>query len=326
MKKKLLVFALALSMCSVPVYAEEEVTAESVLQGMEDYSASASSEAGSVTFNLDAALNVSSEDAPETSVPITMTGSFDVKMIQNPLLMSMNGSMSFSLLGTSEDSSMEMYLSMTEDGQADTYVKATAGEEESGWQHTTMAMDDVLDSMGVSSLEELNTMSMDDLFGTDLEWTLTEADDTYTLEAQLPFSDMMPLVEASMDAAGESAQLTDEEMEMVTSLLDSFVMNMSYVVDKETYAPQSAHVDFNDSSLTAVNQLIEAALASSSEDGSTSTVTIALNDFSIDMTYSGDTVESIEIPEEALNTEAVSAEDLAEDAASLAEDATEAAE
>lgn len=318
MKRKLLTLTLVLSMCSVPVYADDAATVESVLQGMQEYSASAASEAVTMNMNLDAALKIASEEAPETSIPVVMTGNFDMKAIQDPMKMAMNGALKMAAMGQSEDMSMEMYMTMSEDGKADTYVNATAEGEESGWQHSSVDMNEMLSAFGASSMEELSYKSFEDLLGVDLDWTLTEADDAYTLETTFAFSDMMPVIEASMKAAGEAAD--EEEMAMAEEILGAFKMNMSYVLDKDTYATRSCHIDFNDSDMAVINDMIAESMGSAfgSEDDSTE-ISFVLNDFSINMEFSSETVESIEIPEEALNAETIDVNELAEEAAEAVE-------
>lgn len=318
MKRKLVTLTLVLSMCSVPVYADDAATVESVLQGMQEYSANTASEAATMNMNLDAALKIASEEAPETSIPIVMTGNFDMKVIQDPMQIAMTGAFKMTAMGQAEDMSMDMYMTMSEDGKADTYVNAVAEGEESGWQHSSVDMEEMLSAFGASSMEELSSKSFEDLLGVDLDWTLTEADDAYTLETTFAYSDMMPVIEASMQAAGEVAD--EEEMAMAEEILSAFKMNMSYVIDKDTYATRSCHIDFNDSDLTAINDMIAEAMGSAldSEENSAE-ISFALNDFSIDMEFSYETVESIEIPEEALNAETVDVNELAEEAVEAVE-------
>ncbi len=316
MKRKLLALTLALSMCGVPVYADDAVTAESVLQGMQEYSANAASEAMTMTLNLDAALKMVSEDAMETSIPVSMTGSFDIQEILDPIQMSLNGNFKVSILGQSNEIAMEMYMVM-EDEQADTYVNETTDGVESGWQHTSVDMDELLDTLGISSLEELSSASVEDLLGADLDWTLTEENDSYKLEGQLAFSDILPLIEASMGADGEV--ISDEELDQVKSILSAFKMNMSYVVEKETFATRSCHIDFNDSDITAVNDIISDVMADALGSDDSTSISLEVNDFSMDMEISQDTVTSIEIPQEALDADTVDVNALVEEATELAE-------
>lgn len=316
--KKILAMGLALSMCAVPftAFAEEEVTPESLMEAMEEYSQSVTSMSMPMTMNLNTSLSVASEDAPETAFDILLNGGFDVKYILNPMTMSMNGEFEVSAMGMNEGMSMEMYMTSSEDGSTiDSYVNMIAADEESGWQHTTMDMTELFAAFGVSSMEELNSMSVEDLLGMDslLEWTVEETDSTYELSSQLLFSDLMPIIEDSMGLAGE--ELGEEEMAIVESLLGAFTMNMSYSLDKETKAALTAHIDFNDSDLTVINQLINMFMSydSESEEGTTTETTLTLNDFSMDMTYTYDDVEEIVVPEEALNAETIDANDVLEE-------------
>lgn len=313
--KKVLALTLAFSMCAVPftASAEEAVTAESLMAAMQEYSQNAGSMSVPMTLNLDAALKVASADAPETSIGISMTGGFDVKEIIDPMQLAMTGSFKMALMGETQEMSMDMYMKTSEDGNTiDTYARSTEDGEDTGWSHATMDMSEFLSQLGVSSLEDLNTMSFEDLLGEDvaLEWNVEESDDAYVLSAKLAFSDLMPLIETAMEASGETAG--DDEMAMVESLLGSFVMNMSYELDKETKAAKTCHVDFNDSDLTALNEMISAMMGS--EEDSSAQMAIELNDFSMDMTFTYDDVTEITIPEEALNAETVDVNELADEA------------
>ena len=316
--KKLLAMTLALSVCATPftAFAEEEVTAESLLAAMQEYNMNVDSISMPMTMNLDAALKVVSADAPETSLGISMTGGFDAKEILDPLSMSMTGEFELSAMGMNEAMSMEMYMTSSDDGSVvDTYMNMIAADEESGWQHVTMDMAEILASFGATSMDELNNMSMEDMLGMDtpMEWTIEETDSTYEMSAQLLFSDLMPLIEESMATIGED--IGEEEMMLVEMILGSFAMDMSYSLDKETKAALSAHVDFNNSDLTFLNQMISMAMASSmgTEDGEIPEMAIVLNDFSMDMTYTYNDVSEIVVPEDALAAETIDVNEMMEE-------------
>lgn len=318
--KKVLALTLAFSMCAVPFTAgaEEAVTAESLMTAMQEYSQKAGSMTVPMTMNLDAALKMASEDAPETSIGFTMNGGFDMKEIVDPMQVAMSGSFKLAMMGESQEMSMDMYMKASEDGSTiDTYARSTEDGEDTGWQHTTMDMSEFLSQLGVSSLADLSSMSFEDLLGSDvaLDWNVEETDDSYILSAKLAFSDLMPLINTAMESSGQT--VGEEEMAIVESLLGSFVMNMSYDLDKETKAAKTCHIDFNDSDLTALNEMISAMMGAS-EDASAQ-MAIALNDFSMDMTFTYDDVTEITIPEEALNAETVDVNELAEEVAESVE-------
>lgn len=322
MKRKLLALTLALSMCSFPVYAEDAATVESVLQGMQEYSAGVNSTAATMTMNMDAALKISSDEAPETSIPVTLSGDFDMKFLQDPMQIAATTSLKIAAMGQSEDMNMEMYMTVSEDGSSmDSYAKVIAEGEDSGWQHSAVDMEEMLNALNISSIDELKSMQTDKLNGIlPIDYTLTEADDAYHLEGILSFSDMMPFIEASMSAQG--LDMADEEMALVESMLGGFKMDMNYVIDKETYAAKTCHVDFNDSDLSVFNSMLSQMVGGlfSSEDGSSSAnVSFVLNDLSMDMDFAYDTVDSIEIPEEALSAELIDINELVTEAAEIAE-------
>lgn len=330
MKKKMLAFTLTFALCSVPfsAFAEDSaVTAESVLEAMQEYQTGVDSLTSNMTMNLDAALKMSSEDSPETSIGFSMDGAFSLREILKPMKMAMKGDYKISVLGQNQDASMEMYGALSDDEKTlDTYVNMTAAGEESGWQHTTMDFEELLKSFGADSLNELSNMNVNEIFGDNvtLNWELEENDSAYLLSAVLNFSELMPMIEEAMKASGE--EIPEEEMGLAEDILSSLVMNMTYTIDKETYAQISTHIDFNDSDLTVLNELLAAQISASSGEDSEASIPnmeLALNDFSMDMSYSFDDVDEILIPEEAYTSEAINVNDLMEEAADLAEETTE---
>ncbi|EET58456.1 hypothetical protein BRYFOR_09613 [Marvinbryantia formatexigens DSM 14469] len=333
MKKKLLATVLAFSVCSVPfgAYAEDasaDVTAESLMEAEQEAVANVSSMSLGMSMNMDAAMEISSDGAAASSLGIAMTGDFDVKTILDPMQMEMTGTYNVSVMGQTIAMDMDMYMLVSEDGSTvDTYAKAVVGGDDSGWEHQQTSLTEILDTFGVSSLDDLKTLDMQDVLpdGVELDWDVTENSDSYTLSTALMFSQFMPLVEASLESAGESMD------SIVEALMDSLGMNLSYTLDKESSLPVTMHMDFNNSDLSIFDGLITSIMAESmTTDGETDSsdmqCRLILNDLSIDAAYTYDDVTEITVPADALATEITDPSEELQDVLDEAiEDSSEAA-
>lgn len=309
MKKKFVALLMVAGLSCTPLTAAaEEVTPESIMNAAGEYSDSLSSMSMKMALNFDGAMDIASEDTPASTLALSMDGDFDVKYIAEPIQMSMTGTFDVAMMGQKQTMGMEMYMIASDDSSTvDTYIKMDDGSgTDMEWQHQQVDMEQFLSTMGVSSIEELNQLSGEDLLpeGITLEWSLDDQTDAYLLSSELPFSDLLPLVEESMSASGSEPD--DESIQMIESLLGGFKLNFSYTIAKEDYAPQAFHVDFNDSDLTSLNELVSYYMLYSQEDSDTAgmTITLKLNDFSMDGTYDYTPVDKIEVPADALATEA----------------------
>ena len=87
--------------------------------------------------------------------------------------------------------------------------------------------------------------------------------------------------------------------------------NIGYCIDTATYLPVSAHIDLNDTDTTPLDQYIGMALGSMAEG---STMSLTLNDLSMDMTMNYGAANDITVPQEALDAvasgEAVNTDDV----------------
>lgn len=329
MNKKFLATVLAFSVCSVPFAAyAEDVTGESLLEASSEASKNVSSMSLGMGINMDAALEISSNGAAASSFGIAMNGDFDVKTIIDPMQLEMTGTYNISVMGQTMAMDMDMYMIVSEDGSTvDTYAKVTSGGEDSGWEHQRSSITEVLDMFGVSSLDELQDKDVQDLMpeGVELDWNVEEGDENYTLSTALMFSQFMPLIEASIEASGET--LDEETMGIVESLMDSLGMNLSYSINKESSLPVSMHMDFNNSDLSVFDALITALMTESMTtegdvDSSDMQCRLILNDLSVDADYTYDDVTEITVPADALATEAV---DPTEELQEVLDEALEAA-
>lgn len=324
MKKRIFTTALALTMCmsSISVFAESTLTAEELLAKQAEYMQNAGSSSMDMTINLDGALETS-DGTSSSSLGMVLSGDISADILLDPMQVGMNMSMNLSLMGASQDIAMEMY--MVENGtKFDTYQKADDGTGTGQWMRTQIDMSEMFEQFGVSSIQELQGKSFDQMLpeGMEIDWAVEKTDDTYELSASVAFSDLMDLIETTLKSQGED--MTDEDIIAAETILNGFVMNMSYTLDKETYATEKFHADFNDSDLSLISDMIneimgESTASAEETEMSMPSINLVLNDFSIDGTYSYDTVTEIEIPADALTAEVVDVEELEE----MAEDAVE---
>lgn len=325
MKRKMILFAMAVSACmlSASVFAEDaagEISAEELYQKAQEYSASVESMSGVMNMKFDVGFSITSNGESIMSSNFLMNGDFDLQEIISPMTMSMMGTYAMEVLGESMNMDMQMYMAENEENANvfDTYTNVTADGSESGWQHVSSDMTELLNAYGVSSLKDLSTLSLDDMLGEDVEldWTVEDQGDTWKLALDLGFSDLLPVVESAMSA--ETAELPEEVWSMVENILGAFRMNMSYDIDKETYAILSGHVDFNGSDIGILNSLISGIMAAETvpaEEGETEAevpgfVIDSLNSTDIDFTFSYNDVDEILIPAEALAGTTIDVEEL----------------
>lgn len=320
MKRKVLAAALTLSMCFTPftAFAAEgtsDITAEELLKKESEFSQNAKSMSMDMdmNFDFDFLMSNTSEDGTPQDFGLTMKMTADmlVEALMDPMTVSTTGTMEMetNTPGTEKETvDLNTYCAVSEDGtKMDVYSEdpETPGE----WVHTQMDMTETLKQLGVSSLNEMMTKQPDlSMFGDMSDWKVSENDTEYEVSGQMKFSDMSEMImPAILDSLGASGDETTETMvtTVVDTVLDCFVINLSYTLDKETCAAKAMHMDFNDSDLSALTDLIKSMLALSgdAEEMEGLDMNIALNDFTIDATCQYDTVDEITIPEEALNAE-----------------------
>lgn len=326
MKRKFLTAVLSLSMCftSFTAFAAEDTSAEELLKKQSEFSQNAESMSMDMdmNFDFDFLMSNTSEDGTPQDFGMTMKMSSDmlVEMLMEPMKVAVSGTMELETNTPGEEKEtvdMLSYCTASEDGTTmDVYSQDPNGE----WIHTQMDMAETMNQFGVSSLNELMVMEPDlSMYGDVSDWSVNESENEYEVSGQMKLSDMsetmMPVIMESLGASGDE---TTETMvtTVVDTILDCFVINLSYSLDKETCAVKSMHMDFNDSDLTPLTDLIKSALALSGDTEAVDNMdlTIALNDFTIDATCQYDTVDEITIPEEALNSEVFDVNDAISDA------------
>jgi hypothetical protein len=143
----------------------------------------------------------------------------------------------------------------------------------------------------------------------------------YLLSTTLDASSLETLLDKSAELTGEELP---EEFSTYLALLDGLKLDMDYYVDTTTYLPVKMHMDMNDSDLSIINQLITAQFANfTSDEATSSTAELVLNDLSIDAVYTYGDVAEIVVPDEALAAEAENGTTSLSDLADEVEDSIE---
>lgn len=318
MKKKMLAILMTLALCCAPasVFAESGATVDSVMELSQAFQETVSSTSMKITLNLGMDLLLSSEGAEPTSLPISMTGDFDVKSIVDPVQMSMDGTYNMSFLGQAMDMDLEMYTVQSEDGQTmDTFSKLTGlpgSTAESQWTHNQADMTSLLKMFGAGSLEELQKMdSSDTASSMNLDWTLDESGDAYVLSGTVDFAEMLDAIsEDELNVNG--TQAPQQSLDMIKLLLDGMTADISIDIDKETGAQTALHLDMSDSDLSGITDLISSFLVigNDSSGASMPDISVELNELSGDCVYTYNDVSEITIPADALGTDATNITDI----------------
>ncbi len=307
MTKRMFAIVMASAMCCAPVsaFAEGAATVDDVLAMSQEFQKGISSTCIDMTLNLDAELTLAIEGAEPFALPLSMTGRFDVDALQDPVQTSMKGTYDMNIAGTPMQSGMEMYTVESDDGgKMDTFSKMDMGNGvEPQWIHQQADLSSLLSALGVGSLDELKNADTAKVYDElNLEWTMEESDDAYTLSSTLGFADIGDLITASAEGLGQ--EVPQDTLDMITSLLSGLMANISMTVDKETGAETSIHLDMNGSDLSPLTDMISSFMQmTAGEDAVMPQITLTLNDLSVDGIVSYDTVTAITIPAEALATE-----------------------
>lgn len=307
MKKRLLAIVMTLAMCCAPVsaFAEGGATVDDVLAMTQEFQKSITSTCIDMTLTLDAELTIASDGAEPIVLPLGVTGNFDVDALSKAMQTSMKGTYNMNIAGSPMQATMEMYTVESDDGmKMDTFSKMDMGTGvEPQWVHQQVNVSSLLEALGVSSLDELQNLDTTRAYDKlNLEWTMEESDDAYTLSSTFGFADIEDLITASVEESGQ--EIPQDALDMVTSVLSGLMANISMTVDKETGAETSIHMDMNGSDLSPLLDALTSVLQNFLGEGAAMPeLSLTLNELSVDGIVSYDTVTEITIPAEALATE-----------------------
>lgn len=312
MKRNLILGLVTLGAASMLCGFDSAETAESVLNKMQEASMDAENVAMDMVMDVKVDVNVGDGETTST-LAVSLGGDFSIAATMDPLAMSMDGSMSFSALGSGQDIAMKMYGVTSEDGAFETYVyteDSTSGE--SGWVYDSE--DDIdLDAL----MEASKAMDASALADWGLAFELApeavdvDGTECYELSTVIDSATISTILDKTSELAGEDLS-SDDDVATALALLDGLKMNLSYCVDAATYLPVSMHIDFNGTDLSTANALVQSMMDSDSSTAGTS-VEIVLNNVSIDVTTSYGTVGEITVPQEAIDAVAAGEADSVSD-------------
>lgn len=299
MKKKLLTGILVLGTAAMLCGFDSAETVESLSQKMMEASASVENESADMALNVDLGLDIGDGQTTST-IAIAAKGDFSLDAFMDPLSMKMDGSMSLSTFGQTQEMSMQMYGITNDAGELETYTyteDSTTGE--SGWVRQVMTGMNVEELMGMSQ-----SMGFEDMaeWGFEFELAPEAADfngtECYLLSMTVDSDSFATMMQKVSEIAGE--ELADsEDLNMALAMLDGIKMNIAYYIDTATYLPVGMHLDMNDSDFSIISQLLQASMATGEEAANT-TVDFNMNDFSVDLAMSYGDAEEVVVPEEAI--------------------------
>lgn len=273
-------------------------TFDTLSEKMAAAGADISSASMTTDLNLDAAFNTS-DGTNTSSMPITLAGSVKMEATVDPAAFKMDGSVEVSALTEGQTLPVQAYTVTGEDGVLRSYMMNPATgswtEQSSGSLNVSDLMKSAATSAAVGSLSDLG-------IGFELAPEAADVDGTecYLISTKVDSASMNTLIQKVSEAAGKDLN-ANADVSAMLSMLNGIVMNLEYYVDASSYLPVRMHVDFNDSDLSAVNQMISATLAAfAGDDAPADTIEIALNDFTMDMDLSYNNVPEIVVPDEVL--------------------------
>lgn len=275
-------------------------TADSVLEKMQT-AVNENSPGGmemAMDMNMDVSLDVS-DGTTSSSIGLTGSGNLDININKESSDISMEGTLTTpSLLGLSQSVTMKMYGITSEDGAFDTYVYREVPDsgEEGVWTHSSPEL------FGLN-MEEIMKQTIDtDFFKWDSDFELASepvtADGTecYLLSTEIDTSSLGTSVEEAAEMFGIDIS-SNENAEMVTSMLDGLRVKLEYYVSTADYFPVRFHMDLNGSDLSALSQYLAMAMGGLAEGSS---IDLVANDISMDVSVSYGDAKEIIVPEEAL--------------------------
>lgn len=328
MKKRLLVGLISLGTASMLCGFDSAETAESILNKVNEASASIEDMSMVMGMNVDATVNIG-DGTNVSSINIQMSGDFDIDYIMNPLAMAMEGTMSLSTFGQAQDIAMKNYMITNENGDLEMYTyteDSTTGE--AGWVYSDAAelgldldMDALMEQSRAVTAEEMAAWGI--VYELAPEAADVNGTECYLLTCTIDMDTINTVLEKVAALTGEDLS-ANEEVAQAMALMTGLQVDMDYYVDTATFNPVRLHMDMNESDLSTINELIQVMLNSNLEEGATpTTVELTLNDLSIDADVSYGGVEAITVPEEAIAAieagEAVSVEEVVEEAAAVVE-------
>ena len=325
MKKQLLAGILALGTISMLCGFDSAETLDSLTEKMAEASQSMEGFSAAININADGALNIS-DSSTTTSLELNAQGEFDTDYQMEPFGMSMDGTLTYSFLGSGTTLTEKAYMVDTEDGQSKTYVYSgvAAGEDEGdngSWSVDSSDASTINSIMSLTADVNYSVTAMKN-YGFDVRLSSEACDidgvECYEIDAMIDKNAIENFLNTT--SVLDSSITQSEDVSSVLSMLEGIEIDFSVYVDTESYLPVYVHMDLNNSDFSLLSEVIGSYMNGFTSDSAESSSTeIVLNDFSIDAAYDYDEIPSVEVPQEALDAEAngasLSISDIAEEAA-----------
>ena len=311
MKKKLLLCIAALSASAMLFGFDSAETAESIIDKANAASSATQGCVSDVKANADIALNIS-EGEDTTQLPITGNMEFNMLINMDPISYSMDGTMTYSALLAGDTMNIKSYAVTGEDNKMTLYSyveqQASDGSEASGtWQYQTMDLPADLDALKSVSAAQMSEWGVN--FTLDPAPVTVDGKECYQLTAVLDKAAFDTMIKKAEELSGQTL-IPEEAKSVVDPIMAGIKINLAYCIDAATYLPVGAHIDLNGTDVSTLDQFIGMALGSMGEGTSLS---LALNDLSMDMTMNYGPANDITIPQEALDAVASGAATNADD-------------
>ncbi|MDO4615044.1 MAG: hypothetical protein Q4B15_05375 [Lachnospiraceae bacterium] len=323
MKKRMIALSVVIGALCIPfgVSAEDSsLSATDILDKANEYQQSVTSMTMPMTMNFAGALKMSMSGM-ELTMDAKGSADINAEMIVEPMQMKMTGSMSFDIMDQSMGGNLESYILVDDENNLmDLYQKVDYKEDDTEttgeWMHDQQDLKEILEAFGVSSIKELQSLSTEDALGEDIkiEWAVAEQDNAYEVSGKLAFADLKSLIQQSVEAqSGDMDDETKAAVELVYGFMDPISVNISYVINKDTFATESIHMDLNDTDMEALNAMIAPLIESyygAGDDEEIPEMVLSLEDISIDATYTYNDVAEIVVPSEASSATEIDVDEL----------------
>ncbi len=294
-------------------------SASDVLEKSAQSAASAGSVSAEMDLDCDVALALTDGEV-STSFPIKLSLDSEIETILNPFALGMEGDMDMQIL-TSSSSKIQLYCVTQGSTTTDLYYSYSDSSDDPSWTHLSFDgadLTDLLTSLSTADFSSLKKIGLD--FSLSSDPAQFQGEDCYLISvdsASLPINDALSafLSDSAVDSLLSSLSDllgTDITGDELSNMLGDLKINIQYYVDCDSYLPLGLHIDLNDSNLsdlgTMVADVLKDMLSSfQSEDvEDNTTVDIEINDLSMDYSLSYDNVDSVTVPDAALQTPASS--------------------
>lgn len=298
MKKRLSAVLIAIGAVSMLCGFDSAETAENIMQKQQEATASASSTDASISLNADIAV-----DFAGAPLKAAANGTIDIEILTQEPALKLEGSVDVlsPLLAQENTYDFKLYMTTREHGTPDIYLYY--GDSVSGdsvWDHEVgegINMNDLFSLTSAVDLDSLSSLGID--FTLSQEAVDVDGTECYELSTVVDSSTFSKVLEKASSLYGQDLS-ENETVSMAMELLDGLYINISYYIDTASYLPVSMHVDMNDSDLSVLEALASSYVTSMMGSEEELSVSITINDLSVDVATEYNTITEIVIPDEAL--------------------------